>query len=403
MLTLFPLLMVIFLDVMGILLVLPVFTPLLLQSDTILHAPISLAWRDFYYGLSLAVFPLFMFFSTPILGDLSDRFGRKKILLICLIISACSYIISAIGIVYQSLALLLISRSIAGLAAGTQPIASAAMIDMSTPKTKTRYLSWVVLVGTVGAILGPVLGGLTAEKNLSHWFSYQTPFILAAVLGFLNAIFLYYTFKETQTIKSNQPIRLLKGFLLFFSAFAQPKFRLLVFSTICYFLAWSLYFQMIGWFMMKVHRYTEGQIGIMMGFIALMGAIGLAFIMRILLNLFASEKQVYLFLLIMMTISNIGCALSHSELSQWLWLIPNAMADTICYTLVLSLFSNLVDSRSQGWIMGIVGAIGAITWSLGGLLVGPLGFIHIRAPFWSAGILCGLSFLLAWINFKKSV
>ena len=69
--------MVIFLDVAGIILVLPVLTPLILQTDSgIVPAGTPLILRDFLYGLSLGIFPLFMFFSTPILGDLSDKFGR---------------------------------------------------------------------------------------------------------------------------------------------------------------------------------------------------------------------------------------------------------------------------------------------------------------------------------------
>jgi DHA1 family tetracycline resistance protein-like MFS transporter len=70
-LSMLPLFMVIFLDVAGIILVLPVLTPLILQTDSgIVHAGTPLILRDFLYGLSLAIFPLFMFFSTPILGEL---------------------------------------------------------------------------------------------------------------------------------------------------------------------------------------------------------------------------------------------------------------------------------------------------------------------------------------------
>jgi MFS transporter, DHA1 family, tetracycline resistance protein len=393
-LTLLSLLMVIFLDIMGILLVLPVLTTLLLQSDSILPLATSLKWRTFIYGFSLALFPLFMFFSTPILGDLSDRFGRKKILLACLIGGAISYLISAIAIEFSHLSLLLISRIIAGLAAGTQSIASAAIIDLSTPNTKTRYLSWITMVSSIGVIIGPILGGITAEKNLSVYFGHETPFIFAALLGFMNAIFLFFTYKDHEIKVQGQSINLTKGFILFLSAFSKPKFRLLSLSAICYFLAWSLYFQAIGWFLMKAFHYSEGKIGLFMGYIGAIGALALACIMRIALNFFTTEKNTYIFFVAITGLAITACTFtSSSELSQWLWVMLGAMGDVICYTLLLSLFSNLADDRSQGWIMGVVNAIAAMTWALGGLLVGPLGYINILLPFWIGGLLCLFSFI----------
>ena len=90
--TLIPLFMVILLDVMGVVLVLPVLVPLILQVDGSIVSPnMSALMRDFMYGFALALFPMFMFFSTPVLGDLSDKFGRKKILLFCLVLTACAY------------------------------------------------------------------------------------------------------------------------------------------------------------------------------------------------------------------------------------------------------------------------------------------------------------------------
>ena len=83
--------------------------------------------------------------------------------------------------------------------------------------------------------------------------------------------------------------------------------------------------------------------------------------------------------------------------SQWLWVILNAASDVICFTVALSIFSNLANHESQGWIMGVTGSIGAITWTIGGLIAGPLGYINIYVPLWTAGALCLMSFLLMLI------
>jgi len=399
-----PLFMVIFLDVAGIILVMPVLTPLILQTDSgIVPAGTPLIWRDFLYGLSLGIFPLFMFFSTPILGDLSDKFGRKKILLICLIGSAISYVIAAIGVMYGSLFTLLGSRALAGLAAGTQPIATAAIIDMSTPQTKTKNLAWVVFTSSIGLILGPAVGGITAEKSLVSWFGYETPFFFAAGVSFLNAILLHFSLKEAPSTNLSHTVHLTKGFKLFIAAFTEKKFRLLSALFFCFVLAWSLYYQTINWFFMEEYHYSVGKLGLFVSFIGIIFAITTSMVARLILRLFAHETNAFAFFIFTMAIANIGAALSQGELAQWLWVILNAASDVICFTVALSIFSNLANHESQGWIMGVTGSIGAITWTVGGLIAGPLGYIDIHVPLWTAGVLCFMSFLMMLIYRRSHV
>lgn len=393
--SLLPLFMVILIDVMGIVLVLPVLTLLILQPESgLLPLETPTLWRDFLYGFAIALYPLFMFFSTPILGDLSDQCGRKIILLICLFVSAASYFISAIGIEYHNLLIFLASRALAGLSAGTQPIASAAIIDASTTQNKTKNLSLVVLMSSVGLIIGPILGGLTAQKELLSEFNYKTPFILAGLISLLNMVFLWYGYTEKKQNVTKQTIHLLKGFGLFLSAFLQSKFRLLAILYFCFILAWSLYFQTINWVLMEKFHYATGQLGLFMGFIGLVFALTTSFIVPIFLKFIPKETSAYAWCILAMAIANIGSAIGQTEFSQWVWVILIAGSNVICYTLSLSLFSNLADDQSQGWIMGVTGSIGALTWAIGGVIAGPLGYLNIHLPLWTAGMLCLTSFSL---------
>ena len=389
---LLPLLLVIFLDVAGIVLVLPILTPLILNSSSGMLAPnTSLFVRDFLYGFSLAIFPLFMFFSTPILGDLSDKFGRKKILLLCLATSAIGYIVAAIGIIYSSLLTLLISRAIAGLAAGTQPIATAAIIDLSTSQTKTKNLAWVVFVSSIGVVIGPLIGGVTSEKSLSSWFSYQTPFMMATLVALANAILLFYYFEEKERTLKPHAIQLFKGLKLFASAFLESKFRILSLLYFCFGLAWSLYYQAITWLFTEKFHYSAGKLGLFVAYLGIISAIATSIIAKVILKFFPRETHAYLFFIFIMGVANIAAAICSSELAQWMWVILNAGSEVICFTVALTIFSNSADENSQGWIMGVIGSVGAITWTVGGLIAGPLGYINIHVPLWSAGILCFIS------------
>lgn len=339
----------------------------------------------------MSLYPLAMFFSTPILGDLSDKFGRKKILAICLVFDAISYLIAVLGIYYNNLSVVLFSRILGGLAAGTQSIATAAIIDLSTsPKSKEHNLSWVVFIDSVGLILGPVLGGVTADSDIVSWFDYTTPFYITALLSLVNLALLYFCF-DAQSKKKWKRIHLTKGFKLFMSAFTQKKFRLLSILFSCYILAWSMYFQAINFYLSQKFNYNSTSLGLFVGFIGVLLAISSLVFSKWLRKLFDSQTTAYAVCITLMGIACLGAALCPSELSQWLWVILLAISEVLCFSISLSLFSGLVNEVSQGWIMGVNSALGAIIWALGAFLAGPLGYIALSLPFWISGILCLIS------------
>lgn len=384
-----PLLLVILLDVVGVILVIPVITPLILQSDSgLVPADTSELMRDALFGVALSLYPIFMFFSTPILGDLSDKFGRKKILMICLVFSSVSYLVTALGIDINNLGIVLFSRILGGLAAGTQSIATAAIIDLSVSNTKAYNLSWVVFIDSVGLILGPVLGGVTADSSIVSWFDYTTPFYIAAFLALLNLIFLYFFLECYPSKKVIHKIQITKGFRLFMSAFTKKKFRLLSILFSCYILAWSIYFQSINFYLAQKFNYNSTNLGLFVGFIGFLLALSSLFFSKWVRTFFGRDTTTYAVSITAMGIACLGAALFPSELSQWLWVILLAISEVICFAISLSLFSNLVDEDSQGWIMGVNSALGAIIWGLGAFLAGPLGYIALSLPFWVSSILC---------------
>ena len=114
-LALLVLMLIVIIEVMGLGLVLPILPGLFIaKSSPILGLTTGINLRHFFYGLYLSVFPIGMFFGTPFLGELSDKFGRKKILLLCLLAVALCYFFSVVAIHIHSLTIFLLVRIFSG-------------------------------------------------------------------------------------------------------------------------------------------------------------------------------------------------------------------------------------------------------------------------------------------------
>jgi DHA1 family tetracycline resistance protein-like MFS transporter len=393
--TLLPIFIIIFFDYAALNLSMPVLTPLLLAKAGGLLPKNILGWyKDFLYGFTLAIYPLFMFFSTPILGDLSDKLGRKKVLAFCLGTSAVSYFICAISVIQKSYLLCVCSLIIAGLAAGTQSIAIATIIDNSSKENRARHIAWAVFTASLGLIIGPALSGIAAAYDSVTSFGYETPFFIAILLSLLNLCLILFCFKDSKVYSPTAKIKILKGFTVFIGAFRKRKFSLLSLLFFSYALAWSLYYQTINWVLTDKFHYSVAKLSLFVAFLGLIFTLTTSILSKIALKPFTHDSHAFLFFIFFMAVANVGSALSHTETAQWCWLIINAICDMLCYNVCLNIFSNQVGASAQGWMMGVTSSIGSITWTISGLLVGSLGFLDAYMPFWVASALCLVSLCL---------
>ena len=161
------LLTVIFIDSVGLGMIFPIFAPMFMHDDGQLFVyGTSSEVRYILYGVTLASYPAAMFFGAASLGEASDRFGRKPVLLITLLGNVVGLIISALGIVLHNVWVVIIGRFISGLTAGSFPIAQAAIVDGSRFEDKASRISMVCGSSAVGWMVGPVIGGVFSSKKL---------------------------------------------------------------------------------------------------------------------------------------------------------------------------------------------------------------------------------------------
>ncbi len=179
------------LDAMGIGLILPVMPDLIAE---IRGADLSAA--AVWGGILATTFAVMQFLFGPVIGSLSDRFGRRPVLLISLAAMCLDYLVMAVA---GSIWLLFLTRVIGGITAATQSTATAFIADISAPGDKARNFGLVGAAFGVGFILGPIIGGLLAE------FGLRAPFLAAAALAGANMAFGWLVLPETVTDRIRRP------------------------------------------------------------------------------------------------------------------------------------------------------------------------------------------------------
>lgn len=172
-------------DAMGIGLIIPVMPDLIREVDGG-----TLAEAAIWGGILSTTFAVMQFLFGPVMGGLSDRFGRRPVLLTALVIMALDYVLMALA---SALWVLLLGRVIGGITAATQSTATAYMADISAPHERAARFGLVGAAFGAGFVIGPVVGGLLAE------YGTRAPFWMAGGLALANALLGWVVLKETVT------------------------------------------------------------------------------------------------------------------------------------------------------------------------------------------------------------
>ena len=194
------LLYVVFIDILGQGLLLPILSSLLLDpSQDFLPKEVSQAGRELRYGVVLALFYLAWFFGAAFISKVSDYIGRKVSILICLVGAFVGYALTIVAIEYSSLILLIVGRFIGGFTAGNQPIAQAALVDEAQDdQQKAQFMGQLVAAVALGFIAGPLLTATLSSKTLmGDAASLTLPIYAAILLVLINIGLIVQFFRET--------------------------------------------------------------------------------------------------------------------------------------------------------------------------------------------------------------
>ena len=171
------------LDAMGIGLIMPVIPDLIRQIQHV-----DLAQAAFWGGLLSFTYAFMQFVCGPLIGNLSDRFGRRPVLILSLVFMGLDYFLMAIA---PTLLLLFIARTVSGVTGATYATAAAYLTDISKKGERSQNFGLLGAAFGIGFVLGPAIGGLLGELGT------RMPFIAAGILALANALFGYFVLPET--------------------------------------------------------------------------------------------------------------------------------------------------------------------------------------------------------------
>lgn len=394
---LIPLFLIIFIDSMNYGLIIPVLLRILQTSTAAGH--LSESSSNILFGLGIAISPLAYLIAAPIVGRASDQWGRKKTMLVCLVGACIGYILPIIGVIAGSLTFILIGRALAGGATCSQPIAWAAVTDISEGKEKAFLLSLVAFAMTLAMVAGPLLGGYLSDSHLVSWFNNTTPFITATLLSVVNLILMLIFLPETHPQKKASAKLTLKKMTAAFTAIlTHSSLRPLLLIFFIYEFSWSLYFQDISLYLSKAHHYDIDQISLFITYSGAWMSLGLTLIYRIMIH-YLSLPRILGFCLTVATLGLIGCSMTSSAVLQWLYIIPVSIAVGMAYPTTLALMSNQTSADEQGWVMGVAATLLALSWMLSALITGVLTNIALALPLQTAflAMLCA-TLIFFWGN-----
>lgn len=366
-------LLTVVLDSMGIGLIMPVM-PDLIQS---LEAG-DLGQAAVWGGILATTFAVMQFLFGPTIGSISDRFGRRPVLLIALVVMSFDYVLMAVA---GTIWLLVVGRVIGGITAATQSTASAYMADISKPEDKAANFGLIGAAFGVGFVIGPLLGGLLAE------YGTRAPFWAAAVLAGANGIFGYFALPETVTDRIRRPFEWRRANPLgaFKSITQLPDLGRFMIISFVISLAFFVYPSVWAYFGKLQFGWGPGMIGLSLGAFGIGIAIVQGVLMRPILNRIGERNAVVLGL----SVDVLAFIMLGFVTNGWVALVltPFTALGSIAGPALQGIMSRTAADNQQGELQGALTSINAVATIMAPLLMTQLFFYftHETAPAYLPG------------------
>src|SRR6476646_7058366 len=350
------------------------------------------------FGFLVAIFPVMQFFATPILGQLSDRYGRKPVLALSLAGTALGYFLFATGIVIKNIPLLFAARALDGITGGNLSVAQAAIADVTKPEDRTKNFGLIGAAFGVGFIIGPFLGGVLADPSVASWFNAATPFWFAAILATANTAQVLFRFDETNKHIRHLAVDFTRGVGNIARAYAMPQLRPIFLTSFFFNAGFGFFISFFGVFLIHKFGFNEARIGNFFAWVGLCAIFTQLVTTRRVAARF-SEAQVLKVTLLGVPLVMLAYLLSPSPLWLSAFVPLSSTFNGLSLANMGGRLSRSVPPQVQGEILGIGSSIAALANSLPPLIGGFVAAsIAPEAPVLAAA----LTMFLAWVIFTAT-
>jgi DHA1 family tetracycline resistance protein-like MFS transporter len=393
-----------FLDYFGYAIVFGFFGPLILKPEFgMVTENLSLQERHLLLALLFAVFPLLQFFTSPLFGDLADRYGRKKLLYLSMTGNIGGYLLSGFSIGIHSFPLLLLSRSISGFFSGNRSICLTAIADLS-PGEASRSKSYGMLatLGGFSWILSMFIGGYFSNAPALSCFTAASPFWITAGLTSISLMTLVLFFSETHIPEKHTPLNFLKGFQNIKRCFQKEELKTLYPFYFLFMVGWSINLLWLNPYI--IAKFSISQIHIIYLLIGtgLSWSIGSMGINKLLIQRKTASQITKIGLYGLIVTFFIASQISSYPLFACLALLASIFG-SLSWTNILSIISLSSSEKNQGKAMGISQSMGSMSMLIAPLIAGGVAAYKIELVYPIAALFTLASLIVFSNSYAKKM
>lgn len=400
--SLYPVLITYFLDNFGLAVIYPIFSPLFLHTEFgLLPADATYFQRTILFGFLISTFPLAQFFGAPLIGEFSDRFGRKRAFYITIFGTAIGYALTALSIQYSILPLLYMSRFWTGFFAGNLAICLAAVSDMSRDEqTRAKNYGLVGGIGGLSFILAILAGGSLADPRHQNLFEPSMPFWFISFISLVNISLMAILFKESHvTPTKKKKLHPIEGIHHILSIAKIKKLKIAYLVFFFFMTSWVTTMQFLPTYL--IHIFSANATVILWTFVAIGAIWALA---NLLINRYLSYRYLPITTLkVCLLILGFFLLFTLFPEKQTFFLITvfgAVFCAALCWTNCLTIVSFSASSAIQGSILGINQSMGAMASIFGPTVGGILGGVNTHLVYAFTGLSCLTGFAILYFGRK---
>lgn len=341
---------------------------------------------DFQNGLLFALFSFCSFLSTPIIGRMSDKYGRKPLLLGSILGTAISFIIMAFA---PNAIFLFLARALDGITAGNIPVASAVISDTTDLKDRAKGFGIMGASFGFGFVFGPAISALTLRYGAG------VPFLIAATISIIAVILTFFFLPET-----NQHIGQVREGKLFdlpklLTILTDEKVGLTLFISLIYSVAIGMFIFSFQPFSVKIMKLTPDLLAVTFTIFGVIGLITQVLLLPKIVR-FLGELSAFKMSLFLTALTYMAMAFTRVLPLYFVVTIFSGFSNSFAQPLTQTILSKETDSKSQGSILGVNASYVSIGNTIGPVIAGLLATFYLPMPIVICSLLIFICFLLSF-------